>query len=626
VSAVPNPAVDVTIAAGRSGRRGPPRRRRWVYRGLAILIAAASVLAAEGLLRLAGYGTSYDLVVAIPEASSPSAHRLNPAIDRVYFGQQDLFGPEPRRFELPKPSGTFRVLVLGASTVIGFPYAPELAFPRQIEALLAAQNPGERIEVLNAGITAINSFEILDLARRAAECQPDLVIIHAGHNEFFGPGGPASTSLPVTAQLVEAAFFARRLRLGQLAMAWMPRGAAAQRNPLEALPRLTEIRLADAEFVQAEANYRRNLNGALDALMAAGIPVLLSTVASNLRDQPPIRSVWPSELPASERAAAEKAVESARQLLHADQPEAALALLDSVSNAAADVADRHYRRGQALDALGRWTEARFAYRAARDHDGCRFRAPSDWGDIVREIAAQRGDDPVTLLDIERLVDDASRRGIPGRELFLEHVHYNLAGHRLLGRRFAECIQTSILKRPWLASRDMGDADLDQRLGLLPEDELVGLSLALETVQTAPLSGALDAARVEDRLLDDIRTVYRSWPASRADLFAELSMHELQQALIPSLTRRRLAEGMAEDALHAARAGVVRRPWDPISWLWLAESHAACGQPAEAESACRRALELEPDWAPAVTLLVALRRTGTLSSDTPAAGPIQTQSE
>ena len=40
----------------------------------------------------------------------------------------------------------FPVVFLGESTVIGFPYAPEIAFPRQVEVQLQQQNPDLKFE------------------------------------------------------------------------------------------------------------------------------------------------------------------------------------------------------------------------------------------------------------------------------------------------------------------------------------------------------------------------------------------------------------------------------------------------------------------------------------------------
>ena len=52
---------------------------------------------------------------------------------------------------------------------------------------------GVHVEVINLGMTAVNSYVIRDLSQRVMEYKPDAVIIYAGHNEYYGSFGAAST-------------------------------------------------------------------------------------------------------------------------------------------------------------------------------------------------------------------------------------------------------------------------------------------------------------------------------------------------------------------------------------------------------------------------------------------------
>lgn len=580
-------------------------RRRWAFRGLTVALACGAMAALELSLRLVGFGESYELFVPVPGPPDQTIWRLNPDVDRLYFGR-DMHGPEPRRFLLPKPPGVYRILFLGASTVNGFPYASEIAFPRQVEHLLEAQRPGVDVEVLNAGITAINSFEIADLAESCARCEPDLVVIHAGHNEFFGPGGPGSAVLPLPPALVRATFAMRRTRIGQFLGRLGPQPADDGKQPLESLPRLTGIRISDPEFQAAEENFRRNLSTAISALQRSGITVLVSTVASNLRDQGPLHNVWPPGLTPDQIADVERAVEQAQQELQADHPRAALAALDRVAESGRESALWQFRRGQALYARGEYEPAAAAFRRARDLDGCRFRAPGVFATIAAELVAAAGSPRVQLLDTAAVVATSSPHGIPGHELFLEHVHYNLSGHRLLARAFAQAIQSQILGTAWSAERDLSDTELDAQLGLLPEDELTGLSLAFETVRTRPLADAVDEERVAEFLKAEISRSYASLSPQRRAWFAELSLRELQTGLTAALARQAARSGSLPEAVAFAQAGVLRLPWSAESWLLLARALSAAGDDAAAGQACQRAVELAPDSEPAIALQRALQ--------------------
>ncbi|MCA9052880.1 MAG: hypothetical protein KDA75_03540 [Planctomycetaceae bacterium] len=583
------------------------RARVWSFRAVTVLLVLGLIALLEAVLRLAGVGDTYELVSPVTETSTILPFRLNPSIDAVYFGARDMMGPEPRRFTLPKPSGTYRIIVLGASTVIGFPYAPEIAFPRQIEHLLEAQDPDTDVEVLNAGITAINSFEIADLAGYCAAAEPDLVVIHAGHNEFFGPGGPASTVLPLPPQLVDAMFSVRRSRLGQMIGALVPASNAPLADPLQTFPRLTDIRQSDSEFAQAAQNYRHNLTVAVGTLRSDGIPVVLTTVASNLRDQPPIRNVWPRSLTSGQQQLVLAALRLADDAAAKGDLAEALHQIAAVEALlrATDVPIVQYRKGEYLFAQGDVLAARTAFERSRDLDGCRFRAPSEFGEIVRQLAGESETREITLLDLERVVADASERGIPGHDLFLEHVHYNLAGHRLLARSLARHIHTEHRQHAWDESREIEDAVLDERLGLLREDELVGASFALQTVQTPPLAEGVDVERLEAYLVAEVSRLYGELPSGRRDRFADLSMHNLQQSLIQSLVQKSMQAGDLEWARQLAEFSVAREPWSAAGWLQLARVEAVLGATDRAIAAARRADELDANSG-ASQLLQALR--------------------
>jgi hypothetical protein len=170
-----------TAPTGAATRRRS-RARRWAFRAAAIGVSVVCVAAAELVLPWVGVGEDLRLVTRVVGEPRELTFQFNERADLPYFGARDLAGPEPRRFDLPKPAGTLRIVVLGESTVLGFPYPPALAFPRQLEEMLQEQSQDRRIEVLNAGVTALNSFVVADLARQALEVDPDLLVVHMGHN------------------------------------------------------------------------------------------------------------------------------------------------------------------------------------------------------------------------------------------------------------------------------------------------------------------------------------------------------------------------------------------------------------------------------------------------------------
>jgi tetratricopeptide (TPR) repeat protein len=188
--------------------------------------------------------------------------------------------------------------------------------------------------------------------------------------------------------------------------------------------------------------YRANLRDLLRRYREAGVPVFLATVVSNERDQPPFES---GHGPGADIAAWRRRHEAGRAALVAADPAAALREFDAA--VALDDADAagHFARGQALERLGRYREARQAYLAAKDRDQLRFRAPEAINAIVRRVALEGG---AHVVEVREAFHLAAANGIVGHDLMLEHLHPNLSGYFLLADAFYEAFRAKGMIGPW----------------------------------------------------------------------------------------------------------------------------------------------------------------------------------
>lgn len=130
----------------------------------------------------------------------------------VTYHTNDLGFRGPSR-PLAKPSGTARVVVLGASFVFGSGVPDGRTYSELLEARLNAANLGKRFEVINLGApgTVIAFHELLyrDLGRRYA---PDVVVVHIQLNErgdltprqFTRQDAPMDSGVTSRASLVRA--------------------------------------------------------------------------------------------------------------------------------------------------------------------------------------------------------------------------------------------------------------------------------------------------------------------------------------------------------------------------------------------------------------------------------------
>ena len=101
----------------------------------------------------------------------------------------------------PKPKDTFRIFLLGGSTVQGI-YNKDWTIEQWLTPMLSGVWPGKNVEVVNAGVGGYYSQnEIALLQTKIIDLEPDLVVIYDGYNDMqYGAqpgyekrGGPSLT-------------------------------------------------------------------------------------------------------------------------------------------------------------------------------------------------------------------------------------------------------------------------------------------------------------------------------------------------------------------------------------------------------------------------------------------------
>ncbi len=544
----------------------PPikRKSRWKFRLVAITFPFVMFLLAEGILRLCDIGPNVNLIVNVrPETTSQPeyTHQFNGAVDLAFFGQTDVGGPEERPFILPRPKDTYRIVVLGGSTVIGFPYAPALAFPRHIECQLQQQNPEQKIEVLNAGITAMNSFAVNDLVGQCIAAEPNLIVIHTGHNEFYGPGGPASKAFSLPPSVIRQCYYFRRWRSVQLLTSLTGAQNQLADDLLDTLPRQLEIPLNGDVYKQARTNYESNLRRMLQTCESADVPVLLTTVACNLRDQSPLLSTWPNKSTDGREQWA-SLLERASNLLEAGDFNAALDVLDEAATLTPEHADLSYRRGQCYYGLGQNDKAWAEFSRARDLDSCRFRIPSEFHDVPAQLASEF--DNCEFLNMTDAMIAAGHNTPPGYDIFLEHVHYTFEGHELVGQLMAKAIQSNIRKIGWNGDKAPQPDELKELLGFLPEDDIAATSFAMQVFETGPFMNTLDKQRHIDHLTQRTAQIFESLPETRANIFADLKMTQMSHRLLFHLATEHRNKHNDDFVIPLRDSQQRRTPWAPLS--------------------------------------------------------------
>ena len=364
--------------------------------------------------------------------------QINSQVGERYFDKASMPVPNlyPQKFSSEKPAGTIRIFCLGGSTTAGFPYEMTAPFPKQLALLLKTDYPHQNFEVINMGLSAINSFTVVDWIPEILKQDPDLILLYMGHNEFYGAYGTGSTiSLGHDGRIVRLVLKFQKFRVVQMIRSII-RGFAEPPSP-GTNPTLME-KVIDNKFIEtnsvlrikARDNFSANLDVILTACQSAGVPVILSNLVSNIKDQMP---------------------------------------LDVTSNPQQKSTKAHelYLKGLREFGQGDTITAHISLTRAKNTDQVPFRG-NDYLNEILQLQAGRHGQPI--VNMKAAFRNASSSSIPGNDLFCDHLHPNPVGYHLMAREFRKAMnRTDLLPLTPIQDTTMQPimvTDLDWEIGAL----------------------------------------------------------------------------------------------------------------------------------------------------------------
>ncbi|MBX2993083.1 MAG: hypothetical protein KF749_18175, partial [Bacteroidetes bacterium] len=458
-------------------------RKRRAFFVIVSLVPISFFIVAELALRLAQYGPDLSLFTTETLAGR-TYHVMNAEVKNRYFPSMP-FNPttSPDYFEVPKPAATYRIFCLGGSTTVGYPYWYNGSFSSFLRDRLRTIFPEREIEIVNVGMTATNSFTVNDMAREIVRYEPDLFIVYDGHNEFYGALGVAShqsiarsrwlTKLYLrlihfrTFQLLQdVAGFVMQVFTGEPA-------STTGSTMMEKLARGQYIPYGSTLYNAGMSTYRDNLAELATIASGAGIPVLLGSQVSNLRDLPPFVSEDPESGAGLERQDEFAAVfQRGVQYWNARKVDSALFAFSTASSIDSLRADAYYYIARCLDYLGRKEEAQRLYVKARDYDMLRFRMSSDFNNIMKQASNERG---MIFVDMEQAFRAHSTDSLIGNRLIVEHLHPHSKGYFILAKEYARAMRENGLLASaddWTARDTISDSWLWEARSLTEIDERI----------------------------------------------------------------------------------------------------------------------------------------------------------
>jgi tetratricopeptide (TPR) repeat protein len=441
-------AAPVSQKPDEPARKPLSRGRLWLFRLTALTLPFVFLIILEILLRIAGVG--YPTNFFRTERGSDGKDYLlnNDRFTLRFFPPELARWPGTFKLLADKPSDVQRIFIFGESAAMGDPQ-PSVGASRYLQILLREKFPDQKFEIVNLGITAINSHVILPIAEDvAARGRGDIWLIYMGNNEMVGPFG-AATVFGSRAPALSAVRFnlvVQKTRVGQLAVNWLRNLGGKPANSTWGGMKMflqNQIPPDDTRRETVYKSFGQNLRDIVALGRESGARIVLSTMSVNLRDCPPFASMLNSNLVPTDRAQFDSLFNNGIALQTNNQHSAAAQKFEQASKLDATFAELQFRWAQSLLSQTNLAAARERFQRACDVDALPFRADTRINRTIREVAKENADQNFRLCDAETALASAAPDGFAGDDWFFEHVHFNFDGNYRLAKIWAENISAML---------------------------------------------------------------------------------------------------------------------------------------------------------------------------------------
>ena len=607
-----------------SARQSAPLqvRRGWLFRVLVAIVVPLLVLALiEVVLRGAGFGHPTSFFVK-KQLGGSDYWVENGAFGLRFFPPALARSPSPVMMQVPKPVGLYRIFLFGESAAMGDP-RPAFGVGRYLQALLRERFPGAKFEVICVAMTAINSHAVVPIARECARYEGDLWIVYMGNNEFLGPFGGSTVfgARAPRAIWVRGYLALQQTRLGQWLLALTRRMNRSQESPANwgGMKMFMDHQLPPRDPCKERIyeNFRKNLADIIQAARRAGVPIILSSVACNLKDCAPFGSLHAPSLDRSTLEAWEGVLHAGITNAARGDTAGAIRKFEEAAKLSPDYAETYFRLGQAYLAVTNLEAARLNFSRARDLDSLPFRADSKINGIIADEARDFAAERVMFLDAEAILASPRSDPLPGEESFYEHVHLNFEGNYRLAQTLAEKVSSRLpttvvghQKGEW-AGRELCAQDL----GLTDWNRFTVLEEIARRLADPPFTQQLNHAHQLEKLAGELAECRRGMEPSAAESARRIYQEALQKDPQDHWLHHNYAEfltGIGDLAAATEQMRAVRdlTPQHHAAHFQLGRLLSRQERFPEAATEFEEVIRLQPEYAEAhLNLGIALGRQG-----------------
>lgn len=509
-------------------RQSTRKTPRWFYLVL-FLVPVILILLLESGLRLLNYGQNYEQWIPAGEGRLT----LNPEIAFRYFYNNDRMpSANYNYFDEVKIESSYRVFVMGGSSAAGFPYSPNGAFSRYIRKRLELLYPKKKIEVVNIAMSAINSYALRDMFPGVLDKQPDLIIIYAGHNEYYGALGVGSVeTLGETRFIVNTVIWLNRFKTFELlrdvvksVSGWFSEPVKSDGTLMARMSRNQIIPFNSEKYFAGLNQYEANLRDILTMAKDKNIPLIIGRLVSNLKDQKPFESYSNNEFPAAD---------------------------EIFSAAQTELISSNIEKADSLFCL------------AKDLDALRWRAPEKINHIIETLGNEYN---CAVVELDSVFNSESSAGVVGDDLITDHLHPNLRGFQIIGREICNTgITSGIFPRDYIKTYSFREQDSIT----LSRYEFTQLDSTIAVYQIIILKS--DWPYTKEKISDQMKLELLNIQTFSDSLAFRVGKGDLswEEAHL-KLAERKLLEGDYSSFKREIRAAIDEYPFDPSPYELAAQ--------------------------------------------------------
>jgi tetratricopeptide (TPR) repeat protein len=348
-------------------------------------------------------------------------------------------------FPREKDPDSYRIFCVGGSTTYGRPYRDRVSFCGWLRAYLQAAEPSRNWEVINAGGISYASYRVARLMNELKDYQPDLFIVYSGQNEFLEQRSyGALLSMPDWVIDLDATLSGTRIysamKLGLEAIESASQQLHERDRMSGEVDEILNHTLGPQSYHRDDVlkqhivtHYRLNMRRMARIARSVNADIIYVKPAINIKDMSPFKSEHKEGLSLQALMQWQALIGRAAEQYAAGDADTALTDYRQALEIDDRYADLHFRIGRLLYETGRYDEAEKSLRRAVEEDVAPLRILASMQQIVEEVASSEDAPLVDFADIlRRAYLKRSDHAVFGNEYFVDHVHTNMEGYRLLG--------------------------------------------------------------------------------------------------------------------------------------------------------------------------------------------------